>query len=306
MKGKKERKVSFCPFCGALHGEHIPAGTIFFCPYCGAPHKEPVPVGVVQVKCHYCGSMVLVPPLLGGAFQRCLKHPESLSVGMCNVCNKSYCDQCLQVIELTDTSDAALAMVGVEIGLGLLSIALGRLYAPMLYQYSTEQNIAKCVYVCPTCLGTLPEAYRKKSWVFPTAHEVIEKLAEMKETYEKDKSIVKLKEEKIAEYLYRRFWNIYSNIYGGDKLLLDQLIDGYVKSGYSRIEAVKRATSEVYPESAKDETIWQIQELFLLQPTVHDAITELVKEKKRAREERARKERLAKLRLFKEAKKKLR
>jgi ribosomal protein L40E len=72
---------------------------VFLCPFCGAPYKELIPSGVVQVKCHYCGATVLVPPRLGGLIQRCPNHPDVLAIGLCNDCNKSYCDNCLYIYE---------------------------------------------------------------------------------------------------------------------------------------------------------------------------------------------------------------
>jgi len=75
------------------------AEEVLVCPFCGAPHGEIIPVGVVQVKCHYCGAEVLVPPRLGGVVQRCPNHPAVLALGLCNNCNGSFCDQCLFVFE---------------------------------------------------------------------------------------------------------------------------------------------------------------------------------------------------------------
>lgn len=72
----------------------------FLCPFCGAPFKELIPSGVVQVKCHYCGATVLVPPRFVGLVQRCPNHPDTLAIGFCNDCNKSYCDSCLYIYEI--------------------------------------------------------------------------------------------------------------------------------------------------------------------------------------------------------------
>jgi len=74
----------------------------FLCPFCGAPYKELIPAGVVQVKCHYCGATVLVPPRLGGLTQRCPNHPDTLAIGLCNDCGKSYRDNCLYIFETKD------------------------------------------------------------------------------------------------------------------------------------------------------------------------------------------------------------
>jgi len=70
----------------------------FLCPFCGAPYRELIPAGVVQVKCRYCGSLVLVPPRLGGLVKRCPNHAETLAIGLCSKCNEGYCDYCLHIL----------------------------------------------------------------------------------------------------------------------------------------------------------------------------------------------------------------
>lgn len=74
----------------------------FVCPFCGAPHRTLIPAGVVQVRCQYCGTTVLVPPRLGGVVQRCPNHPSVLAVSLCTDCGKSYCDRCLYVYRVRD------------------------------------------------------------------------------------------------------------------------------------------------------------------------------------------------------------
>lgn len=70
------------------------------CPFCGAPYRETIPAGTVQVKCQYCGAMILVPPSLGGIVQQCPNHPETLAVGICNDCGQSFCTRCLYVLNI--------------------------------------------------------------------------------------------------------------------------------------------------------------------------------------------------------------
>lgn len=64
----------------------------------GAPYSFPIPAGAVQVKCQYCGAIILVPPSLGGVVRQCLNHPETLAVGLCNDCGQSFCTRCLYVL----------------------------------------------------------------------------------------------------------------------------------------------------------------------------------------------------------------
>lgn len=80
----------------------MPEEGAFICPFCGAPYRILIPAGVVQVKCQYCRSTVLVPPRLGGTVQRCPNHPDVLAIGLCNDCNKSYCDRCLYIHKVRD------------------------------------------------------------------------------------------------------------------------------------------------------------------------------------------------------------
>ena len=70
------------------------------CPFCGAPYRETIPAGTVQVKCQYCGAIILVPPSLGGVVRQCLNHPETLAVGLCNDCSQSFCTRCLYVLNV--------------------------------------------------------------------------------------------------------------------------------------------------------------------------------------------------------------
>jgi hypothetical protein len=75
---------------------------VFICPMCGAPYNALIPSGVIQVKCNYCGANLVVPPHLGGTFQQCPNHPDTLAVSMCNDCGQSFCDRCLYVFGARD------------------------------------------------------------------------------------------------------------------------------------------------------------------------------------------------------------
>lgn len=65
------------------------------CPFCGAPHQDIIPSGTVQVKCRYCGGIVLVPPWMSGETIRCYNHPDRLATGICNDCGNKFCESCL-------------------------------------------------------------------------------------------------------------------------------------------------------------------------------------------------------------------
>ncbi|MEM3785547.1 MAG: hypothetical protein QW667_07380 [Candidatus Bathyarchaeia archaeon] len=70
------------------------------CPFCGAPYREIIPADTVQVKCNYCGVIILVPPHLGGIARQCPNHPQTLAAGICNDCGQSFCTRCLYVFNI--------------------------------------------------------------------------------------------------------------------------------------------------------------------------------------------------------------
>jgi len=70
------------------------------CPFCGAPQTEIVPAGAVQLKCQYCGGIIVVPPALGDNAYRCPNHPQKLATTRCNDCSGAFCDSCINSYEL--------------------------------------------------------------------------------------------------------------------------------------------------------------------------------------------------------------
>lgn len=78
------------------------------CPSCGAPYRETVPSGVMQVKCRYCGGVIVVPPLLHEGVRCCPNHPDRLATGKCNDCFESFCDECLRPFELKERYDTTI------------------------------------------------------------------------------------------------------------------------------------------------------------------------------------------------------
>ena len=77
---------------------------MFVCPLCNAPHSEELQPGTLQVKCKYCGGVILVPLRLSGLYDHCPVHPNLLSVGLCSRCGRKCCEQCLHVLEMGRTT----------------------------------------------------------------------------------------------------------------------------------------------------------------------------------------------------------
>jgi len=76
--------------------------TLLICPHCGAPYREAVPSGVVQVKCRYCGGMIIVEPWTKETAPRCPNHPEKIANRECDDCRRDFCEDCLSVYKLKD------------------------------------------------------------------------------------------------------------------------------------------------------------------------------------------------------------
>ncbi len=124
----------------------------FACPFCGALYKGSIPADAVQVKCEYCGGIIVVPRL-EGIVPRCPNHPDAFAIGLCNDCSRSFCERCLYILTVT----------GYDVN----------------------------IYVCPSCLEkrhvgfqtpiTVYEKRRKKAKVElpPTLEEIYEKLLDV-------------------------------------------------------------------------------------------------------------------------------
>ena len=72
----------------------------FLCPFCGAPQKSTIPRGTTQIKCKYCGAVILVPTWMGSGTCWCTNHHEKVADGLCNDCGESFCTDCLSPYEL--------------------------------------------------------------------------------------------------------------------------------------------------------------------------------------------------------------
>jgi predicted Zn finger-like uncharacterized protein len=70
----------------------------FVCPFCGAPQSDTLSSTVAEARCRYCGSLIPVPRQLVALSRRCPNHPEAMTAGVCGICGRAFCDQCLRVL----------------------------------------------------------------------------------------------------------------------------------------------------------------------------------------------------------------
>lgn len=55
------------------------------------------------MRCDYCGG-VFVPNILSQTPYRCANHPNVMAVGKCNDCGDNFCERCLSVYDIYDTT----------------------------------------------------------------------------------------------------------------------------------------------------------------------------------------------------------
>lgn len=268
-----------------LKGWIVEKREAFHCPFCGAPYRELIPAGTVQVKCRYCGAMVLVPPRLGGLLQLCPNHHEMLAVGICNECGKNFCGDCLFVTNVVGSGEGAQKgyfhfcpdcmkkkeereKTGwiIASAFSFVFVFLPGLFIIGIPGGGTAGFIMLLMGFFFILLPFLVKTHKK----FPTVRMVMEKLSELNKRAEKVRAAMSPQE---VEDLYRRM--LVPDPYTGkvEHLEIDYLIKEYMQSGLSRKEAILKIASEEGLE---------IKLGFHIPPTMDDALYELKKEMKKA------------------------
>jgi len=213
-------------------------GEAYICPFCGAPYRELIPAGVVQVKCRYCGGLVLVPPRLGGLVRRCPGHPETLAVGLCNDCSGSYCDHCLYILKVRDGElyvcsnclkkrRTKNAMVALGVGIFYLIFGLGiTVHAAPVGGFMIFVSLSLMAY--GFYAWTTP-------WKKPTVHM---RMAEVEAE--------KIKLPSTAQKLYGKMLYAYVIAFGSEsgKRELEKRIEAYMEKGFERGEAILKVAQD--------------------------------------------------------------
>ncbi len=222
---------------------------VFLCPFCGAPFREFIPAGVTQVKCRYCGAIILVPPRLGGPVQRCPNHPDVLAVGLCTSCGRSYCARCLHIMRVTEKTSGQLLYSYIcpscleEINAkrvrnyrvwGLLYLAFG-FFLLLFLGFKSEEaaGLLVCSFICWVFgVGFLgySEYRRRYPWEAPET------------VYERNlrkQALQKMDVEEVYREILKspEFWS---------RERLERKIKGYMlERGLSRDEAIREVALEV-------------------------------------------------------------
>lgn len=215
---------------------------LFTCTFCGAPQRTIIPQGTMQVKCHYCGGLVLVPPWMGGKTLRCVNHPERLAVGFCNDCGRNFCPVCLRIYDL-ETRDARATLYldtaclrkryaekankGIWVGILLLAYGIFSAF------FSVGLGVVFIILASGMIVYSVLKGREK-----PAESTVDEVLME-RERIEADPALresvdaEKLYDELLAKYVYR--WGARTGT-----VFLREEIRGYLRQGISFPEALQR------------------------------------------------------------------
>ena len=215
---------------------------LFTCTFCGAPQRMIISPGTMQVKCQYCGGLILVPPWMGGRTLRCVNHPEKLAVGICNDCGRNFCPECLRVYRL-ETGDANATLyldtaclrkryagkANKGIWAGILLLAYGILSAFVSVGFGVLFIIFSCGIIAYFVLR------RREEPTELTFDKVLMERERIKADSALEESVdaQKLYDELLTHYVYR--WGPRTGT-----VLLREEIRGYLRQGLSFPEAVKR------------------------------------------------------------------
>jgi len=215
---------------------------LFTCTFCGAPQRMIISPGTMQVKCQYCGGLILVPPWMGGRTLRCVNHPEKLAVGICNDCGRSFCPECLRVYRL-ETGDANATLyldtaclrkryagkANKGIWAGILLLAYGILSAFVSAGFGVLFIIFSCGIIAYFVLRRREEPTELTFDKVLMERERIEADSALEESVDAQK----LYDELLTQYVYR--WGPRTGT-----VFLREEIRGYLRQGLSFPEAVKR------------------------------------------------------------------
>jgi DNA-directed RNA polymerase subunit RPC12/RpoP len=215
---------------------------LFTCTFCGAPQRMIISPGTMQVKCQYCGGLVLVPPWMGGKTLRCANHPERLAVGFCNDCGRNFCPVCLRIYDL-ETRDARATLYldtaclrkryaekankGIWVGILLLAYGI----------FSAFFSVGLGVVFIILASGMI--AYSVLKGREKPAESTVDEVLMERERIEADPELRKsadaerLYDELLAKYVHR--WGART-----ETVFLREEIRGYLRQGISFPEALQR------------------------------------------------------------------
>jgi len=259
---------------------------VFSCPFCGAPYRKLIPAGTVQVRCEYCGAMILVPPKLREV-QRCPNHPDRVSVGICEDCGKGFCGDCLTVMMISGSSEGtgprAIRYLCPDClrkrkrgeAASPFFILLPLLALTAWFFLLSKSIVLLIVMIVYSFFAAIASSSSKSAYEgLPTFNMVMKKMLELRRRVEVIKA--KMSEEEV-ERLYSTLKReaLVTDPYTGRYMYredIDNTIKKYMRSGLTRREAViQLAIEKGIP----------LRPGLHIPPTIYDAFSELKREIKK-------------------------
>jgi len=265
--------------------ERISIEGAFLCPFCGAPYRKLIPAGTVQVRCEYCGAMILVPPKLREV-QRCPNHPDRISVGICEDCGKGFCGDCLTVMMISESSEGtgpkAIRYLCPDClrkrkrGEAAAPFALLPILALAAWFFLLFKSIVLLIVMIVYSLFAAIALSSSKSAYegLPTFNMLMKKMSELRRRVEVIKA--KMSEEEVERlYSTLKRKDLVTDPYTGRYMYrgdIDNTIEKYMRSGLTRREAViQLAIEKGIP----------LRPGLHVPPTIYDAFSELKREIKK-------------------------
>lgn len=192
-----------------------------------------------------------MPPHLGGLVRRCPNHPDTLTIGLCNDCGRSYCSRCLHIYEMKTQSKElrlyvcpnCLRVRQNEKAKGLIYYGAWIFLCGLLFTWfiSSEISVLGTIFTFSVVLffstpfiayGMYKTSHPEAK---PTVYDEMEAMEALMEA-SVDKATLdagKLYDKILLDYVIR-----YGSISG--KELLNDSINYYLKRGLDRKEAILR------------------------------------------------------------------
>ncbi len=214
---------------------------VLACPFCGAPYTEAIPRDVVNVKCKYCKSIILLPSNLS-IVPRCPNHTDTIALGLCNRCMQAFCKKCLHYERRNGENiylcsnclesrkkDRAYGLIAVGVAMffvSLFAVSISIFLFLVLFIVLSLPFIAGGLYVFSSLENTSNLA-------------VSSNLQQLEESAEERRLLGAASVD--VESLYWRLWKEYVRGIGvNGPALLEKRIHDYMKDGLTLEEAIKR------------------------------------------------------------------
>lgn len=211
------------------------------CPFCGAPYAGVVPHDVVDVKCKYCGGVILLPSHLS-VVPRCPNHPDTIAVGLCSECLQGFCKDCLHLHEVEGGRIhlCPTCSEGRRTDQAWVLIAVGGIMSFIALLASVQSPAAGLFFILISSVPLIAYGLYLLKRPLQSSAPTIQEIQERRKAREEGGMI-----SVDAEFLYWRIWADYVRGIGvAGPMILERRIRSYMNQGLSQEEAIKKLAKE--------------------------------------------------------------